>query len=67
MEAGPPIARPVTDLQKAIADFLAKAYDLLSREGVDTGSAQMGQASAANVGKEKKARMKVEQPRKRRQ
>ena len=35
VEAGPPALRLLTNMQQAIADFLAKAYDLLRREGVD--------------------------------
>jgi hypothetical protein len=65
MEAGPPIARPVTNVQAAIANFLAQAYDLLNREGVNTGAAQMEQANAANVGEEKRATIKAKQAKKR--
>lgn len=35
LEAGPPALRLLTSMQEAIADFLAKAYDLLRREGID--------------------------------
>ncbi len=35
LEAGPPALRLITNLQEAVADFLANAYDLLRREGVE--------------------------------
>lgn len=44
VEAGPPALRLLTNMQQAIADFLAKAYDLLRREGVDV---EAGRAATA--------------------
>lgn len=49
LEAGPPAIRLLPNMQEAIADFLAKAYDLLRREGVDVDAGRMAVAPAQSA------------------
>jgi hypothetical protein len=58
VEAGPPIARAIESVQWAIGDFFDKAYDLLGREGVDTGAGHLEQQDTEKSNEEASAQPK---------
>lgn len=43
VEAGPPVAKPLTNIQEAIGEFFEKAQALVEREGVDTSTGTIAQ------------------------